>query len=66
MEDQWARLFRYFDMHIDEARELIKEELTELRIQLCSAYISEIGVLPFQVAELSLRSSNFSDFDWNA
>ena len=66
MEDQWARLFQYFDIHIDEARELIKQELTELRTQLCGAYIFKIGVLPFQVAEMSLRSSNLSDFDCNA
>ena len=66
MEDRWAKLFVYFDKQIDEARELIKQELTELRNQLCGVYISKIGVSLFQVAEVSLRSSNFSDFDCDA
>ena len=63
MEDQWAGLFVYFDEQIDEARELIKQELTELRNQLCGVYSSKIRVLLFHVAEVSLRSSDFSDFD---
>ncbi len=63
MADQWAELFAYVDMQIDEARELINQELTELRNQLRGAYNSKIRVLPFQVAEMSTRSSNFSDID---
>ena len=63
MQDQWAELFVYFDNQIDEARELIKQELTELRNQLCGVYSSKIRVLLFHVADRSLRSSNFSDFD---
>lgn len=66
MEDRWAELFVYFDKQIDEARELIKQELTELRNQLCGAYIANLTVLLFQVAEMSLRSSDFSDFDCDA
>ena len=51
MEDQWAGLFVYFDEQIDEAREMIKQELTELRNQLCGVYSSKIRLLLFQVAK---------------
>lgn len=34
MADQWAELFVYFDNQIDETRESINQELTELRNQL--------------------------------
>ena len=51
MEDQWAGLFVYFDERIDEAREMIKQELTELRNQLCGVYSSKIRLLLFQVAK---------------
>ena len=44
MEDRWAKLFVYFEKQIDEARELIKQELTELRNQLCGMYDSRIGI----------------------
>ncbi len=47
MEDRWAELFVYFDKQIDEALELIKQELTELRNQLCGVYNSNISVLLF-------------------
>ena len=66
MEDRWAELFVYFDKQTDEARQWIKQELVELRNQLCGVYKSKIGISLFQVAEMSLRSSNFSDFDPDA
>ena len=62
MEDRWAQLFVYFDNQIDEARELIKQELIELHNQLCGVYSFKLGLLLFPVAEVSLRSSNLSEF----
>ena len=62
MEARWAQLFVYFDKQIDEARELIKQELIELHNQLCGMYSIKIGLLLFQVAEVSLRTSDLSDF----
>ena len=63
MEDRWAELFVYFDKQTEAARQWIKQGLIELRNRLCGVYNSKIGISLFQVAEISLRSSNFSDFD---
>ena len=66
MEDQWTTLFEVFDLEIDMSRQSISQELTELRNQLCSVYISKNGILLFKVAKMSLRTSNFPDFDCDA
>ena len=56
------QLFVYFDKQIDEARNLIKQELVELHNELCGVYSSKTGLLLFQVAENFFRSSYYSDF----
>ena len=60
------QLFVYFDKHINEARELIKQELIELHNELRGVYSCKTGLLLFQVAEMNFRSSDLSEFACDA